>query len=479
MTRRLVEGPSRGRRPRRPSHIDKLEPKSTSAETVTQFSRRQKRQDFGERRRRALRRRNKLIGCGAILGMLAVVSSVIGLIFVSDINERLRARLTADENATALLEAGRTIERDDPFYMLVVGVDARREGERARADTVIVARVDPKTQSAALISIPRDTLVSIPGHGDRKINAASALGGPALLIETVKGFTGLPISHYAEIDFGGFTQIVDVLGGVTVNVPERINDPEAAGYVRAATVIEAGEQRLNGARALTFVRSRQFSSGDFARMQNQQTFLRAVLVEAFKPTNVLRMPALVDTAAKQVTTDMSIGQLLSLANQMRGMKDSALQAATMPGSPKSIRGGSYVVPDEEAFAQMIERMKAGKPLDPSTEDPQAVMLPEDISVTVRNGAGIAGVANDAASRLQAQRYDVVEVGNMNQFVYDDTLVVYKGDDKAKAELVVAALGKGRTVNARGMYAFESDILLVVGKDWGPLDTSRIHQTERQ
>lgn len=479
MSDQFIGRPPRGRRSRRPGRIEKLHPRSTSFESAAEQSRRRGRQDFGERRRRSMRLRRRLIALGAVFGVIALIGMVAGLLFIGDINDRLRGRIAEDDRAVELLGQARTIERDDPFYALVVGVDSRREGERARADTIIVARIDPKQRSAILLSIPRDTYVDIPGHRKTKINAATAYGGAALAIETVKEFTGLPISHYIEIDFAGFKEIVDALGGVTVYVPERINDPEAAAYVRSASVIEAGEQRLDGARALTFVRSRNFPTGDLQRIENQQTFLRALLNESFKPANTLRLPSLANAVAEQVTTDMSVGELAGLANQMRGMKDSSLQTVTMPGSSERIGNGSYIVADEEAFAVLLERIKAGQSLAPEEDLSAAQVTPDQISVSVRNGAGVAGVANSAADRLGAERYDVVEVGNMNQFVYDETLVVYKGENEHKAEMVIAALGQGRAVNYRGMYAFDSEVLVVVGRDWDSGSSSARHRAARE
>lgn len=457
--------PPRGRRARRPGRIDRLQPKTQSFESPAEQSRRTGKRDYGERRRRAIRFRRRLIVSGVALGVVLLVGLAAGLLFITGLNERLQARMTTDERAVELLQENKTAERDDPFYALMIGVDSRQEGERARADTIIVARIDPVQQSAVLISIPRDTYVEIPGHGKTKINAATAYGGASLAIETVSDFTGLPISHYIEVDFTGFKEVVDAVGGVTVNVPSRVNDMEAASYVRSASVIEAGEQRLDGAKALTFVRTRNFPTGDLQRIENQQVFLRALLNEFFKAQNALRIPFMANAVAQQVTTDMSVGELVGLANQMRGMQGSALQTVTMPGAPKRIGNGSFIVADEEAFAAILARVKAGQPLEDPASAPTTQVAPEEISVAVRNGAGIAGVANDAATRLRAGRYNVADVGNMNQFVYDETLVVYKGENERLAQMVLDTIGQGRVLHYRGMYAFNTDVLVVVGKDW--------------
>ncbi|MDY0339842.1 MAG: LCP family protein [Coriobacteriia bacterium] len=411
------------------------------------------------------------MGCLLVVVVFAVLGAVGSYVFLSDVARRIQPTDEMDPAISAALESEESVVRGDPFYMVILGVD-NREGETvARSDTLIVVRVDPPAQSATLVSIPRDTRVQIPGHGKQKINAAMALGGPALVIETVEEFTGLPITHYAEIDFNGFKEIVDALDGVTVNVPEKIQDPKAGNYDPEAYTIYPGEQRLTGAQALTFVRSREFPDGDLTRIKNQQIFIKALLKQSLQFSNTLRLPALVNAVADNITTDMSLTELLSLANDMKAMDDESLMTASMPGEPQYIGGVAYVIVDEDAFATLIDRVSQGLSPEPDPDEESVSLVPSEVSVTVRNGAGIEGVASDAASRLTAAGYGVGEVGNANQFVYDETLIVYT-EDAVQASAVKDSLGFGRVVASRGMYAFDTDILVVVGKDWESLTGAR-------
>ncbi|MBU4555625.1 MAG: LCP family protein [Actinobacteria bacterium] len=462
------------RRRARTGEIDRLEPASTSSETPSQQTRRKERPDFGERNRRTRRRKRVAMGCLSLVLIFLALAAVAGVFYVRSINSKMQDTFKTDKKADAALDKPVAEKRGEPFYVLLMGVDSREIGEAARSDTLIIARIDPKQQRVTLVSIPRDTRVSIPGHGKTKINAAHAYGGPALVIETVKDITGLPISHYAEVDFKGFKDVVDALGGVTVTVPEDIYDMKAANHVTSAAKLSAGTQVLDGAHALTFVRSRQFPRGDLQRIENQQTFLKAVLKESLKPGNVLRLPSVVSAIADSATTDLSVGDLLSIANQMKGMDSDALEAVTMPGAPQMIGGGSYVVMDEEGFASMIERVKTGQPAEATDTSDTATAEPYQIEVTVKNGSGISGVASDAGRRLRNLDFRIGEIGNMNQMVYDETLIVYK-KNKDRATLVSEALGKGKVVTSRGMYSFDTDVLVVVGKDWGPPVTSHDNQ----
>jgi LCP family protein required for cell wall assembly len=317
----------------------------------------------------------------------------------------------------------------------------------------------------------------IPGHGHAKINTAYALGKEQLAIDSVEKLTGVPINHFMAIDFSGFEKVVDAMGGVWIDVPVEINDKEAdRSKGDKAAHIDAGYQLLDGAHALTFVRARhQFADQDFSRMKNQQAFAKAIAEQMATKTSVARIPKIVSAVAPHISTDMSLMDMLRTAQALKGAGSDNVYATTLPGEWRT----PFIWPDEEKMDKIIAKLEAGKPFKAkkkasqaatATADPQedapAAAKASDISVTVRNGAGIAGCATQAASILKARAFKVDEVGNANQFVYDKTLVVYNGADKAMAELVAETLPPGaKLVNSRGMYSFETDILVVVGKDW--------------
>ncbi|KAF0208967.1 MAG: LCP family protein [Actinomycetota bacterium] len=473
MGKHVARTTSRRRGAARPAEVERLAPASTSSESRGEQLKRRSRLDYGERRRRVVRRKRVALGCLAIFLILACAGAATAFFYVRGLDNNMQKSFKTDVKANTALDKPASEKKDQPFYMILMGVDSREIGEASRSDTIIVVRVDPPQQRITLISIPRDTRVRIPGHGTTKINAAHAYGGPALVIETIKEVTGLPIAHYAEVDFKGFKDVVDALGGVTVDVPEDIYDIKAANHVKAAARISAGVQKLDGGKALTFVRSRAFPRGDLQRVENQQTFLKAVLDQTLQPGNILRLPSVVSAMAKSSTTDMSVGDMVRIADQMKGMKSGDLEGVTMPGEPKMISGISYVVMDTEGFAKMLERVKSGQPAEASNLS-TATAEPAQITVAVRNGAGLEGVANDASSRVGVLGFDVQETGNMNQFVYKETLIVYK-KDKKPAQLLAEMLGKGRVVASNGVYSFDTDVLLVVGKDWGPLRPRRTNQ----
>lgn len=214
---------------------------------------------------------------------------------------------------------------------LLVGSDSRagltpeQEAELAtggetgpsRTDTVILIHIPEGSGATTMVSLPRDSYVSVPGNGQDKLNASFALGGPPLLVQTVEGATGVRIDHYAEIGFGGFAGIVDAVGGVDVCLDNAISDP------LAGIDLPAGCQELTGSESLGFVRTRATALADLDRMNNQRQFMSALLSKATSPTTFLN-PFRLAPLAKDVAGSLSVDDgdhiwnLAGLAWAMRG-----------------------------------------------------------------------------------------------------------------------------------------------------------------
>jgi len=250
-----------------------------------------------------------------------------------------------------------------PLYILLLGSDARPGQRHARSDSIVIARLDAESGSVALLSIPRDTRVKVPGHGTTRITNANAFGGPALAITTVKQYTGLPIDHYVELNFAGFARVVDALGGVTVVVDKAINDKHGAntGGVSNVTRIPAGTQTLKGDAALTYVRARHISGGDFGRIAHQQVFLKALASQALSLEKLPRLPAVIGAAADNIETDMSVATILGLANEWAGFDGSSMTSYSAPGKTGTIGGASYVLPDVAKSQALFRAFQAGTP----------------------------------------------------------------------------------------------------------------------
>lgn len=403
--------------------------------------------------------RKVLLIVAAVLFALCAVAGVWAFLFVRAFDRDVSK---ADPGAVKALTKSKPAvsATPAPFTMLILGADKRGSAGDSRSDTILFARVDPGKKKVWLLSLPRDTKAEIPGYGVGKLNKAYQEGGAALTIDTVEKLLGVPINHYMEVNVGGFRRIVSTLGGVWVNVDTDIKDPKAADSQAKPEdyTIKAGYQRLNPQQALVFVRSRDFPDADFTRMRHQQEFFRAVMKQSMQVGNIFKLPSIVGETARFIKTDMSASQLVRLALSMKGMSDEKLQTATMAGEWHS----PYVYTDENLKAELLSRMMGGRSFDAS--DTPTVVIPADVSVSVRNGSGTADLATKAADTLKVGGFDVQEVGNAQRSNYAVTLVVYSGTP-AEATAVVKQLGQGRLVKSAGQYAYDTDVLVVVGKDW--------------
>src|SRR5918997_236527 len=225
----------------------------------------------------------------------------------------------------------------------LLGSDASADGV-SRSDTIVVAKA-----GGGMVAVPRDTLVEIPGIGEDKINVAFAAGGPELTVETLENLTELPIDNYVVVHFDGVEDIVNAMGGITVEVEE----PIEVGIGGRPVSIPAGTQTLDGFEALAYVRYRGTPTADIGRIGRQQRFLQELAREATSPAKLPRLPATALAVRRNIETNMNPLQAARFAVQMR--LAGGVEAEIYPGAPQYIGGISYWVPDREAGAQVVDR----------------------------------------------------------------------------------------------------------------------------
>lgn len=233
----------------------------------------------------------------------------------------------------------------DIVNILLLGTDQVGQ-EAARADTIMVVSLNEATGEAALISIPRDARVAMPGRGGRdKLNHAMAFGGIALMIDTVESLLGVTVNYYVYTNFRGFAGVVDALGGVTIDVEKEMvhlsaNDP-------FPFQLKPGRQSLNGEQALGYVRYRGDSQGDFGRMQRQQAFLAALFQEMRQLRTIFMLPRLLEQAARYLRTDMTVSELLAFGRRAYGTELDQVRMIVLKGHPQSVNGVSYIALDAD------------------------------------------------------------------------------------------------------------------------------------
>ncbi|MGG1679437.1 LCP family protein [Neobacillus sp. NRS-1170] len=208
--------------------------------------------------------------------------------------------------------------------VLLLGSDSRGE-DHARTDTIMVAHYDPQTHKMKLISLMRDMLVTIPEHGQQKLNAAYAFGGPELLSETIKENLGLEIQYYAMVDFKGFEKAVDLLvpDGIEVDVPHEMSDG-------IGMTLKEGKQTLHGKELLGYVRFRHDSLSDFGRIQRQQEVVSKLTEQAVGLHSILKLPELIGLLNKYIDTNIDSSTLLSMGKDLFTKKGRNIETLRIP-----------------------------------------------------------------------------------------------------------------------------------------------------
>jgi len=232
----------------------------------------------------------------------------------------------------------------DKATIMIMGVD-ERDDDVGRSDTLMIASIDPKTNQASLLSVPRDTRVKIKGHGFDKVNAAYAYGKEKLSQDTVENLLGVSIDHYVIINTKSFKKIIDAIGGIDIDVPKRMHyeDPwdDDGGLI---IDFHPGMQHMDGAKAVTYVRYRD-EEGDLGRIRRQQDFVRAFMEKLVSPSIIPKLPTVIKEVMGSLETDLSFRQLLEFVGTLKESKNNGLKTDMVPGKPLYIDGVSYWIPD--------------------------------------------------------------------------------------------------------------------------------------
>lgn len=348
--------------------------------------------------------------------------------------------------------------------------DEGTEGQRS--DTIMILHVDPKDQRAAILSIPRDLYVPIPGHGKDKVNAAFSIGGPQLLIRTIKEALGIEINHYVEVDFAGFERIVDTIGGVKV-----YTDYPARDEMTGLDLPLAGCNETDGYQALAYVRSRYYetyeqgrwvtgANSDIERIARQQDFIRRIMSKAVSSGlgNPLTLNRLISIGVSNVRVDqaMSTKDITTLARRFRSIDPDTVDMLTLPTSDGWAGDAAIQLLDTQRAQEFIDRLNRIK-----TAPPAPAVKPADVAVTVLNGNGGDAVASTTAASLAQAGFRVTSTGDALSYDYVQTIVQYAPGQQAKGDLLRSTLVAGAAlVEDRTLVG--SDVTLVVGLDYNGL-----------
>ncbi|MEV5824915.1 LCP family protein [Spirillospora sp. NPDC052242] len=394
------------------------------------------------------------------LGWVSIVLSavlVIGSLTAYGFWRRLDGRIDR-EDVKGRLGENRPAKLNDATNILLLGSDSRegansRYGVEAgrRSDTTILLHISPGGKGAIGLSFPRDSMVAIPEceTGRRTvpgrfgmINSAFAEGGPACTWRTIEALTKIHIDHYVEVDFAGFTRVVDALGGVEICVPRKIDDPKAELH------LEAGRQTVRGEQALGYVRTRYgFGDGsDLERIKRQQAFMASIVKKATDGsmlTDPGRVYAFLEAIASSIRTDedMTLSVMQDLATGLRGISAGNVRFVTVPvqAYPQDRNRVQFdKARAEPLFAAIREDNTVPEPEPPPAKKGPPPVQPAQVKVGVYNGTASSGLGQRTAEQLAGRGFDVVKVGNADK-TYEKTAILYGEGAKRHAERLAVAL----------------------------------------
>jgi len=383
-----------------------------------------------------------------------------------------------------VLRNGGDDDPDQPMNVLLVGSDSRKNISKAetkqfgtqtqvggeRSDTIIILHIDPTSEKASVLSIPRDLYVPIAGtKGSDRINTAFE-NGPEQLINTIKGALAIEIDHYAQVDFNGFRGIVNAIGGVNVYFPAPARDSFTGLDIR-----KAGCVSLDGDGALKFVRSRHYQyyesgkwrtdpSADLGRIERQQDFIRRVMHKAVRVgKNPATLNALIGNAVKNVTIDdaLSTKDILRLAKKFRSLEPDQVDMLAIPTFATRVNGASVLKLKEPDADEVLTRFR-GQVEEPKVDTgPLPDISTSTVRVRVLNGSGADGQAGEVSTALREHGFGIAGIGPADTFKYTKSIIKYGTGQHDKARLLQAYVDGASTVEEdrtlRGI-----DVVLITG-----------------
>ena len=312
------------------------------------------------------------------LFVLLLIWSFAGFLSVRSGVSAAHGRLPA--GTTSALTHGNGLILDSPTNILLLGTDHATNGQAGRSadehsDSIMLLRVDPSRHRIVYLSIPRDLRATIPGHGDQKINAAMQIGGPALAIQTVQQFTGLPVNHVVVVDFGSFEKLIDAIGGVTIDIPENILSNRFDCPYSTQTRCQQwqgwsfrkGRQHLNGHQALIYSRVRENrlnpADTDITRGEHQQQVMQAALSKLASASTFFHLPLDGSSLLAPIATDLSTWDFLQLG-WVKFRAGTTLHCR-LGGTSADIGGASYIIGTQENISVIQEVLGNSAPQPPS------------------------------------------------------------------------------------------------------------------
>ncbi|EPY2273847.1 LCP family protein [Clostridium sporogenes] len=416
--------------------------------------------DIKKKKKTSKRKKSKSLKIIIILFSFIILLGILGYFYLLGFTNN--SKLGEGKINTKKAEAG------EPVNILVMGVDIGDPGSKEasdpkRTDTMLVVNYNPKTKNINMVSVPRDTRVTMNGK-KMKINSAHAINGVNGSIAAVENLLGIEINNYAKIDYEGFRKVIDAIGGVKMDITRNMNydDPSQNLHIhfqKGTTV------HLDGKKAEEFFRWRKnnngtgFADGDLGRIENQHKFISKVVEKVKSPSIIPKIPNILSTIPDYIETDMSPEEIIKYGYAVTKGDKSSINMITLQGEAKYIGNVSYFIYDREKNRDIVYTLKTG---GTSQKDNSTEIDKSEIKIKVLNGTKVNGLAADCERKLKEMGYSNIVTGNGER--RDFTKVRLKKD---------SSISTGEIENYLNIPNIEKniqsdenfDIIILLGKDF--------------
>lgn len=406
--------------------------------------------------------RRKVLTVGiAIVMVVAVLAAAVG-VYVYFRTTDANLRLDPSNAADALVAA----KADEPVYVLCAADMDNPSTKKIEDESVgyMLVRADIPNRTVTFITIPSRIQTRMSDGNMHPLLEASSLGGDSELITAVSNLAGVSISHFIYTSGSHLSGMVELLGGIDMDVTQEVDDPDAG-----IKVISSGQQVLDGQDALIFLRATNFPGGFEETASNRVDFTLALLGEALNSSG-LSYASIVSGASSYISTDFSASDLLSLGESMRPLDTMMFYSCVLPyyETIDSESGEDIFSIYKSEWDEVKAIVEAGG--DPNSIDSAAdSVVPSEVTVEVRNGTQMVGAAARLGEILEQFGYQVTGVGNTNDgTVYPETLIVYTDSAyEGAAKAIVRDIGSGRVVNGGDFYSSQAGVIAIIGADYMP------------
>ncbi len=357
-----------------------------------------------------------------------------------------------------------------PVNILVMGIDLplnlpdNQVGDdvfAGRSDTMLLVHLEPDSKTISMLSIPRDTRVDLPELGVEKINYANAAGGAKLAAQVVsQTLNGVSIDRYLRVSTGAFRELVNLAGGIEVNVPYRMEYTDNTQKLKID--LHPGQQTLNGEQAEQFARFRNDADGDIGRVQRQQQVIRALKEKISSPAMVTKLPQAIELFRQYVDTNLTVEEMLAIADLGLELDQEGFQMVMLPGrfSTAAESVASYWILDPVAKDWVMQEHFQVSSVAAITQKSD----PKDLRVAVQNASGSLDLGSQMASFLRDQGFNNVYVIEDLPEAQLQTQVIAQNGDLEAAKMLGVTLGLGEVVPA-STGDLQSDVTIRIGSDW--------------